>query len=149
MPVDVSTGEVTGNATRVEVEKVKGRPGLRVRLFIDPSEKLTKESVDVETDLNVIVEKARRGVPMNVNTREPFYGDVSQIPDYATAMQIVIDVGKQFMTLPAKIRERFDNDPEKMLAFLSDERNRKEAEELGMLKAKPETSDTPAPPPAT
>lgn len=149
MTVDSVSGEIVGSASRVEIDHPKGRPGKRVRLFIDPDEKLTKESLDVETDMNKIIEKAQRGVPVNVSTREPFYGDVSQIPDYQGAMNVIIKVEKDFNSLSSKIRERFDNDPQKMLAFLMDPKNEDEARSLGMLKPKPVEPVKPVVPPAT
>lgn len=38
------------------------------------------------------------------------------------------------MTLPAKVRDRFSNDPGKFLAFVDDPKSREEMYELGLAK---------------
>jgi len=66
----------------------------------------------------------------------PRYGDFSGITDYHTAMNAVIAAEDGFMALPADLRARFQNDPAQLIDFLSDENNRQEAENLGLLDAK-------------
>ncbi len=41
------------------------------------------------------------------------------------------------MALPAKIRARFDHDPNALLQFLQDETNRNEAIEIGLIDGEP------------
>ena len=40
------------------------------------------------------------------------------------------------MSLDSRVRKRFNNDPSELLAFLSDDRNRSEAEKLNLLSVK-------------
>jgi len=56
-------------------------------------------------------------------------------------MQLLLRTRERFEALPSLVRERFANDPSRMLAFVADKANAKEAESLGLLAPK-------APPPA-
>lgn len=104
----------------------------------DPS--LAQQHMKEETDINNIVERwTRTGIPPEVNAT-PQYGDFTGVSDYHSAMNAVIAADQAFMTLDAKTRAKFDNDPAKLLAFLSDEKNREEAIELGLV-AKPSMQD--------
>jgi len=70
------------------------------------------------------------------------------VPDYQSALDLVNQAESMFMSLPAKIRERFANNPAKMVKFLQDEKNRDEAERLGLI-AKKELPEAPKEPLAT
>ena len=45
------------------------------------------------------------------------------------------------MELPAKVRARFDNDPQMFLEFVASEDNRQEAVELGLIKLAPPVAE--------
>jgi phage internal scaffolding protein len=62
-----------------------------------------------------------------------FFGDASALPTFMEAQQVIIDAQVAFEELPAKIRDRFHNSPEKFLAFLGDDTNEAEARALGLL----------------
>ncbi|QXP08465.1 MAG: internal scaffolding protein [Arizlama microvirus] len=95
---------------------------------------LTQQQFRKECDINYIVDKARTsGLVTNLNKKTPFYGDVSKLPDYQTAQNLVILAEESFMSLDARIRERFNNDPGKMMAFLSKKENKEEAIKLGLI----------------
>jgi len=99
----------------------------------------TKQSFKEQCDINSIVAKGRaRGFIEHINSRPAFYDDVSNVPSYQEALQIVIDADTAFMSLPAKVRERFGNDPGKMIDFIQDENNIKESRDLGLVKKEPE-----------
>ena len=53
---------------------------------------------------------------------------------------MVMAADDAFMALPANIRERFNNDPAELVDFVSDDRNRSEAIDLGLVPppAKPD-----------
>jgi len=88
-----------------------------------------------EADINKIVARIQRTGQLPPTYRgEPFYGDVSDIGDLQEAMIKVQESNKLFMTFPAEVRERFDNDPVKLVEFLSDDDNRDEALELGLIQ---------------
>lgn len=98
---------------------------------------LTKQSFGPQCDVNSIVEKARvSGLVSHLNAKKPNYLDVSAIPDYQSALAIVNNASDVFAGLPAKVRERFSNDPVKMVHFLRDKDNLDEAVKLGLVVKK-------------
>lgn len=90
-----------------------------------------------ECDINVIMRRAiKSGVmPVDVLDREPVFGDFSDIGDFHAVQNRLIACQESFLTLPADVRERFDNDPAKLLAFVSDVANKDEAVKLGLIEA--------------
>lgn len=70
----------------------------------------------------------------HVNNAEPFYGDYFSVEDYRESLDKVISLQDHFDSLPAKVRARFDNDPEGFLEFVSDSNNKHEMRSLGLLK---------------
>lgn len=95
-------------------------------------------------DINSIMDKyARCGTLPNISAQEPIYADVSTTPsDYLEAQNIVISANDAFASLPSDIRREFHDDPVAMLEFLSDEKNRSRAIELGLVEA-PAVVETP------
>lgn len=95
---------------------------------------LTQQQYADECDLNLIMDKYAAGLG-TIPTRAdiPLYGDFSNVPDFATARQIMTDAQSKFDSLPARVRDRFRNDPALLLQFLADSKNRSEAIELGLL----------------
>lgn len=92
-----------------------------------------------DADISKIIARFEKsGTLARVNSREPFYGDVSDIGGLADAMIKVQKANELFMTYDARIRERFDNDPRKFVEFFEDENNLKEAIELGLAQPRPE-----------
>lgn len=105
----------------------------------DPS--LTKQSFAKECDINNVIKNwTRGGVATHVNTREAFYGDFTSSVDYHYALNSCIQAEESFMTLPAELRARFNNDPSELLSFLDDSKNEAEAIELGLV-TKPGVED--------
>ena len=102
--------------------------------FPDDEPSLTVQSEANACDINLIVERARRGIMPITNPAIPQFGDFSDVPDYQTAFERVQAAQAAFDSLPAAVRRRFDNDPALLLNFLNDERNKAEAVELGLLE---------------
>lgn len=101
--------------------------------FKEPS--MTKQSFAGECDVNNIMAKyVQTGIPPELRS-SGIYGDFSSLPDYQQAQNIMVQASEQFENLPSHIRERFQNDPEKMIEFCSDEKNRDELIKLGMIDA--------------
>jgi len=95
---------------------------------------LTHQSFKDECDINTIMGRyLKTGVlPENLTQAEAQYLDVSDV-DFQEAAQLVAGAKSLFEQLPSSIRNRFDNDPAKLLAFTSNENNRREAAEMGLL----------------
>ena len=105
---------------------------------------LTQQHFKDETDINNILRQFNVTGMLPEAPLSPRYGDFSGIVDYHSALNAVIAAEDSFMTLPAQIRARFENDPAQLIDFLGDENNRSEAENLGLLdKPKAESTVTP------
>lgn len=122
--IDPNTGEeVDTTDTRIHFDYVK-----------EPDR--TQQSAKDECDINLIVAAAQRGAGIkHVNPAVPQYGDFTGLPDYKSALLMVNKASDMFMSLDAFVRERFGNDPGRLLDFLSDDKNRDEAIKLGLVKA--------------
>lgn len=95
----------------------------------------TKQSFRDECDINNIMAKYRRtGVLPTLIKENPMWGDFSNPVDFQEAQNIVIKAVEQFQNLPAHVRERFNNDPQKFLEFTHKKENKEEMGRLGLLK---------------
>jgi phage internal scaffolding protein len=104
-------------------------PGVR---FSKPS--MTQQHLESETNINQIMERYNQTGLLPVVSGDPLYGDFSDVGDYKSAQETLIKADKAFMALPSKVRDRFDNDPVKLLAFLDNPENLDEAIELGLVE---------------
>lgn len=95
---------------------------LGVTVFDPKDEKsvsVTRQSELESTDINKIVARYERaGLPLP--TGEDRFLDVSNMPDFRTALETVQRAEKYFMELPAKSRALFNNDPAVFLDQVSD-----------------------------
>lgn len=96
---------------------------------------LTQQSAAGECDMNEIMRRAMAGAAVqHVNPAAPVYGSLIGQGDLRDAMNLVVEANRLFMELDPFVRKRFDNDPAKLLDFVSDPQNREEAGKLGLLK---------------
>lgn len=117
-------------------------------LNTDPS--LTQQQFKDECDINNIIKTYSQTGVLPVSTKVGAFLDVSNVADYQTSLQTVYEAQRAFDALPSKIRTRFENDPNLLLAFIEDDKNYDEALSLGLLeKPKPQnlnsTSQTQTP----
>lgn len=92
-----------------------------------------------DCDINKLIKRFTNGG--QIPQRDPSlysFGDFTAI-DYQSALDVVMLADEQFGTLPAEVRERFGNNPAKLLGFLEDENNREEAVKLGLVSRGTET----------
>jgi phage internal scaffolding protein len=101
----------------------------------DPS--LAQQHMKDECDINVLVERFGVTGSMLVAPIEPSYGDFSGVGDYHTALNKIKAADEAFMALPAKIRAKFDHDPNALLNYLQNAENRDEAIQIGLIDGKP------------
>lgn len=102
---------------------------------------LTKQSFKDECDINNIIARARDGGDIShINTRVGTYGDFTNVPSYRDALDFVREADEMFLGLDPNVRARFRNDPQELLSFLADDKNREEAVKLGILPP-PEAKD--------
>jgi len=98
-----------------------------------------------ECDINIILERFGKTGQVPVNTISGTYGDFSGVHDYHTAMNALIAAESEFAALPAQIRNRFDNEPAKLIEFMNDQNNIAEAEKLGLINISSTANQQPAP----
>lgn len=100
--------------------------------FNEPSR--TRQEFADECDINVLMKKFEAtGVVSHVNERQPMYLDLSDgVPDLREALDVVRAATESFMSLPARARAEFDNDPVKFVAFAQDPKNNAKMVEWGL-----------------
>lgn len=93
--------------------KVIGRydDHLVVGLDCSKDEKITKDSFKDECDINVIMARYARTGVLPENYRQPVYADVSEVPSYMEALDVVRQAEDAFYALPAQARLECGNDP--------------------------------------
>ena len=91
-----------------------------------------------DCDINVILDRYKKtGTMLHINGQPPKFGDFTSVSEFQTALNKVMEAQDRFDSLPSDIRNKFANDPAKLIEFLGDKNNKEEAEKLGLLK-KPE-----------
>lgn len=104
---------------------------------------LTRQEFAEECDINALMSHYEKtGLISHINPRTPQYLDVSDVPDLATAHQIIETATAEFMALPANVRREFDNDPMTFVAFAQNPDNIDRMREWGLA---PPKADPPAP----
>lgn len=112
----------------------------KVGMTFDPNSSLTLTDFKKQCDINNIVEQyvmtgtlpSVRGAAFT--KRYPMFGDFTVGNDYQTIQNTLKASEMAFMDLPSRVRERFNNNPSELVKFLQDEKNRPEAEELGLIE---------------
>lgn len=99
---------------------------------------MTQQQFAEEVDINTIVRRFGLTGQLPETVRVPMSGDFTGVTDYQTAMQAVRQAEEKFMELPATLRARFRHDPQELMTFMADEKNRAEAEKLGLVNKPPE-----------
>lgn len=125
--VNKKTGEITSGD-----ETPAPTPRKYAKVFHLPSR--TKQSFRSEVNINSIVAKAKQVGSLPSPHRPPVFADVASIPSFETAHNIVQTAKDAFMRLPAYVRERMNNTPENLPAYLTDPKNLQEAIKFGLLK---------------
>lgn len=110
----------------------------------DPS--LTQQQFTEDADLNVIAKRfgINDGSILPQATDPRHFGDFTETFDLRTALDRTNEAIEKFRRLPAKLRERFNNNPGKLYDWVSDPDNAEEAVHLGLL-AKAPKPETPPP----
>lgn len=102
----------------------------------DFPESLTRQEFAAECDINTIMAQyEKHGVISHVNQRQGEYLDLSDVPDLATALGYMNDATAAFMTLSARVRFEFDNDPVKFVKFAENGANLEKMREWGLAPA--------------
>lgn len=110
----------------------------------DPSK--TVQSERDETDINLIVKRFGVTGQLPQGKRMPTYGDFDQVSDYRTAHEMVVMAEDAFNSIDAKIRLRFNNNPQEYMDFCLDPKNLPELREMGLAPKLPERVPADEPP---
>lgn len=101
---------------------------------------MTKQEFQHECDINNVIKAFKPHEMMALMQRNANLGNYVDLPDsydFQEALHLVKEAEARFLTVPAKVRDRFGQDPAQFLAFLNDDRNRDEAIALGLVNAPP------------
>lgn len=122
--VIVDTPRSPGN---YDADAVSAATGL---VCLDPSR--TQQQFKDECDINVILERFGVTGHLPIVSVQPMQGDFTNISDYHTMVETLRASQDNFMALPSKVREKFDNDPRKFVDFCVDPANIEVVRELGL-----------------
>ena len=96
-------------------------------------ETMTQQHMAEACDINNIMARYEEtGLIDHLNQYQGEYGDFTVMPDFHTAMNKIKAAEEMFLTLPAKVREKFENDPGSFVEFATNEDNLDEMRELGL-----------------
>lgn len=108
----------------------------------------TKQAFKAECDINTIMKRFERdGLLTHVAKFDGQYGDFTGAPEYHDAWNKILAADSMFLSLPAALRARFENDPGVFLEFVGNPANKQEMVALGLAKG-PASVAVPAPAPA-
>lgn len=141
---DINTGEIFEKKAQTpsimkhkEVTTSYGRKRVRIRSYNnDPS--MTDQSQAQETDVNYIMKRLGNDMRL-LPEHQKSVSDLTDLPtDLASAYLAIQEAEETFMTLPARLRSKFDNDPQKLVQFLNDPKNNEEAIHYGLKVKAPD-----------
>lgn len=95
---------------------------------------LTRQAGAEEADINFIMKRYEKTGVLPLETQERVFADVSELGSFREAMDVVRAAEESFMSLPARVRARFENDPVAFVDFCSDPGNRDELVQLGLVE---------------
>lgn len=101
----------------------------------DPISMTQQEFAD-EVNINHLVSLfMRTGIPQASIGSD--FVEFAENFDFQSAMDGIVQTRLEFQSMPAVVRDRFNNDPLRLLSFLSDPLNRDEAIKYGLVVAPP------------
>lgn len=104
-------------------------------------ESMTQQSDAQDCDINVIWERYTKTGQLPTVNLQAMTGDFTNVPDFRTAQEVLKAANDAFAEVPAKIRARFNNDPDEFVKFALDDNNTDELRKMGLA------IEPPAPPP--
>lgn len=94
----------------------------------------TQQSFKDEVNINTIVKRFGLTGELPTNVPHIMSGDFTNVVDFRSAMDLIVQAREGFDAQPAHVRSRFDNDPHKFLEFVSNKDNLDEAIKLGLVR---------------
>lgn len=129
-PADLSSA----TATTVEElrKKFSARRPHKPLKTVNEEPSMTRQEFSADANINTIMERFKKTGMLPVNVQQPRYMDLTSTPNLQTAMNTMIEAEKSFMTLPAKVRKEFDNNPVKFVEFATNPENLPKLREWGL-----------------
>jgi len=106
------------------------------------NETLVQQQFKDQADINQVITRFKRTGQLHSTPgvlgqkREPSFG-IYSYNDYQDAYLNMQKIRQDFLALPPKLRQRFDNNPANVVAFVDDPNNHKEAVKLGLRVLEP------------
>ena len=98
-------------------------------------ESLAQQSFGDEVDINTLVRRFGLTGTVPVLDRMVVASDFDEVFDYQSAMNLIVQADRAFMSLPADVRSRFGNSPAAFVEFCSVKDNLPELRRLGLAPA--------------
>lgn len=105
---------------------------------------LAQQQFKEECDINTIVRNFGVTGQLPNNVRVPLMDEFIDVMDYQSALNLIMESERAFMEVPAEIRESFQNDAGKFVAFVSDEANVEQCRKWGLALPKAGTGSSEA-----
>lgn len=106
---------------------------LSIALVFPDNSPHTRQEFKAECDINnIMAQYLTTGEFFHINETAPQYLDCTG-EDFRANMDYIAGAFSMFEELPSAIRMRFDNDPAEFLDFCSQEKNRPELADMGLL----------------
>lgn len=126
------------------MKKIEIRADGSRRVFtenLEPS--MTDQQWKDDCDVNYIMARyIKTGHLTHLQKKPGMYADLTAITDLVGAYQDIAQAEEAFSKLPSRLRNKFDNDPVKLVEYLKDPKNLEEAIKEQLIpdpeKAKPE-----------
>jgi len=93
----------------------------------------TKQSFKEECDINTIVRRFGLTGKVPVGFKMPQTGDFTNVSDFQSAMNLIVEAEDSFLQVPAEIRARFDHNPQALMSFMENPANVEECRRLGLF----------------
>lgn len=119
----------------------------RVQLYCAPEgeegyDGKTKQEHANDADIKTLYKRAiTQNIPMPERRSIGQYLDLTNVPDYQTALNKVIEADNAFAQLPSSLRDKLQNNPKKFLDFVQTPQGQKELIALGLATPLPADPD--------
>lgn len=105
----------------------------------------TRQEFAEDCDINSIMARYEVTGQLPQSAVMPTFADYVGVPNLMEALELMSNAQAAFMTLPAKVRREFDNDPTEFVAFASDPGNLDQMRDWGLAAPAPQEPPTVAP----
>lgn len=130
---------ITEKSGRVRVQTINDKPSKTQQQFKD------------QVDVNKIIQKYKKTGDKSFleSSKLGVYSDTTMFKDYQSSLNKVIDANNAFGALSSDIRLKFNNDPQQLITYLQNPKNKEESIKLGLRVKRDNSNDAKTPDPIT